>query len=71
MATMGTKTATNTPWDDKFDKSNHLYAFSSESDNIANQINIIHGFVSMILQESQDIDPKFSKVVDKYFWDLV
>ena len=38
---------------------------------INDQIEIIHNFVSKILEESQDLDPRFSKAVDKHFWDLV
>lgn len=39
--------------------------------SINDQIEIIHNFVSKILEESQDLDPRFSKAVDKHFWDLV
>jgi len=50
--------------------SNTDYKFISDNQIIVEQINIIHNFVSLLLRESQDLDPKYSKVVDKYFWDL-
>jgi hypothetical protein len=49
---------------------NSDYKFISDNQIIVEQINIIHNFVSLLLRESQDLDPKYSKVVDKYFWDL-
>lgn len=39
--------------------------------SINNQIKAIHNFVSRILEESQDLDPRFSEIVDKHFWELV
>ena len=44
-----------------------LYKISYFSD----RIDIIHKFVSTLLEESQDLAPIFSQAVDKYFWDLV
>lgn len=61
-------TITNLPVLDNI--SNLNYTFASNHQTIEEQINIIHNFVSLLLRESQDLDPKYSKVVDKYFWDL-
>jgi len=33
------------------------------------QISLI--IVEKLLKESEDLDPKYSKVVDKYFWELM
>lgn len=35
-----------------------------------NQIETIHNFVSTLLDNSEDINPDYSKVVDKHFWEL-
>lgn len=35
-----------------------------------NQIEIIHNFVSTLVEDSEDLDPNFSQMVDKHFWDL-
>lgn len=35
------------------------------------QIEIIYQFASSILDNIKDLDPEFSKAVDKHFWDLV
>jgi hypothetical protein len=65
--TLGTKTALDVSWGEK---SNPYYQFIAVNERIASEVNIIHGFVSKILEESQDLDPRYAKVVDKYFWDL-
>ncbi|MDD8019190.1 MAG: hypothetical protein PHP42_12525 [Bacteroidota bacterium] len=65
MASMGNTTATKMP----FEISD--YQFIDENKKITEQINVIHNVLSILLEESQDLDPKYSKVVDKYFWDLV
>ncbi len=38
---------------------------------ILEQIEIIHQFVSTISENIQDLNPKFSALVDKHFWELV
>jgi hypothetical protein len=68
MDILGTRTTTDSSWEDK---GNPHYQFIKDDEKLISQINIMHDFVSMLLQESQDLDPKYSKVVDKYFWDLV
>ena len=65
MASMGTTTATNM----NFEAND--YQLIDENEKITEQISVIHNFLSVLLEDSQDLDPKYSKVVDKYFWDLV
>lgn len=67
MSISGTTSTTKMSWENKTDFS---YKFVNESQKIAEQIKVIHNFVSVLLQESKELDPKYSKVVDKYFWDL-
>lgn len=67
MVAQGTSLTTYMSWEDS---GNPYYQFIKDNGTIAEQINIIHNFVSTLLQDSQDLDPRFSKVVDKYFWDL-
>jgi hypothetical protein len=64
---MAMSTAMKIPWEDSCKPH---YKFVSDNQIIEEQINIIHDFVSVLLEESQDLDPKYSKVVDKYFWEL-
>jgi len=66
MATLGKRTAIGVTWENV----GNPY-FPIDSQRINNQINVIHDFVSLVLQESQDLNPRYAKVVDKYFWDLV
>ena len=35
------------------------------------QIKIIHTFVSNLLENTEDLDPRISKIVDEHFWELV
>jgi len=44
---------------------------SNDSTPISKQIEIIHDFSAIVLNNIQDIDPDFSLVVDENFWDLV
>jgi hypothetical protein len=37
---------------------------------IGNQIEIIHQFVSLLLEKSENLDPDYTAAVDKHFWDL-
>lgn len=60
--------STQMPWE--LDP-NPYYELLTDRSRISYQIEVIHSFVSKVLEESQDLDPKFAKVVDKYFWDLV
>jgi len=48
------------------------YYFIYEHDSIIlEQIEIVHQFVSKISENIQDLDPKFSDLIDKHFWELV
>jgi hypothetical protein len=69
MRTLGTKTAANMSWDSGVGL-NVTYNVTVENQKIEKQIYVINNFVSMLLEESQDLDPKYSAIVDKYFWDL-
>jgi hypothetical protein len=51
--------------------SNPYYSLISEEQVALHQIETLHKFVSTILDKSQDLNPDFSAVVDKHFWDLV
>lgn len=48
------------------------YYYIDRSDSVVfNQVDIIHKFVSELLENTQDLDSHFSELVDKHFWDLV
>ena len=64
---LGTKTALGTSWGEQL---NPYYQLVVLDKKIASEVDIIHAFVSKILEKSEDLDPKYAKVVDKYFWDL-
>jgi hypothetical protein len=49
---------------------NPYYQMFFESSPLSNRIEIIHKFVSGLLENSKDLDPMFSKAVDNHFWDL-
>ena len=53
------------------DEQDVYYSISVDENMISNQIEIIHNFVSKLAENSEDLDPEFSKLVDKHFWDLV
>lgn len=67
MATARSMSSTDTPWQDT---SSQYYRLFDDNERIINQIGVIHNFVSFLLRESEDLEPKYSKIVDKYFWDL-
>lgn len=67
METTRTMSSTDAPWEDT---GNQYYHFLNDNQRTTDQIGIIHNFVSLLLRESQDLEPKYSKIVDKYFWDL-
>ena len=56
-----------TPWYDP----NPYYIQYHEENLIGNRIEIIHQFVSTLIEKSEDLDPDFTAAVDKHFWDLV
>jgi hypothetical protein len=49
---------------------NPYYTVLTGQEIIRDQIETIHGFVSNILENMQDLDPQFSRLVDEHFWDL-
>lgn len=52
-------------WQDSY------YSVSVNEDVTRNQIEIIHNFVSTLLENAEELRPEFSEMVDKHFWDLV
>jgi hypothetical protein len=49
---------------------NPYYEVVENHDSMNSQIEIIHRFVSTLLENTQDLDPQFSKLVDEHFWEL-
>jgi hypothetical protein len=49
---------------------NPYYQILSEISPLNSRIEIIHKFVSTLIENSKDIDPEFSRAVDKHLWDL-
>ena len=35
------------------------------------KINIINNLVSNLLENTEDLDPRISKIIDEHFWELV
>lgn len=52
------------------DEYNQYYSLLSEEQEAIRQIEIIHGFVSNLIENSEELDPNFAKTVSKHFWDL-
>ena len=50
---------------------NPYYKIFIDEYHLDNQIEIIHKFVSILMEESQNLNPEFSKAVDKHFWNLI
>lgn len=46
------------------------YKLKNKKPTLQDQIEIIQSFVSAILENTQDSDPNFLKLVDEHFWDL-
>ena len=46
------------------------YSLQSQAVQISDQIEIIHNVVSSILEHTEDLDPRISKLIDENFWDL-
>jgi len=55
------------PWYDP----NPYYIQYHDENLIGDQIEIIHQFVSLLIEKSEDLDPDYTAAVDKHFWDLV
>lgn len=49
---------------------NPYYLLRSEEQRVRDQIEILHGFVSNLIEGSEDLDPLFSNTVSKHFWNL-
>ena len=46
------------------------YSLQSQAAEMSEHIEIIHNFVSSILENTEDLDPKISKLIDDNFWEL-
>jgi len=51
--------------------SNDYYRIVSERYHIIEKMDILQGFVSNLMENSKDLDPRFATAVDEHFWDLV
>lgn len=51
--------------------SNSYYIQYNDENLIGDQIEIVHQFVSLLIEKSEDLDPDYTAAVDKHFWDLV
>lgn len=47
------------------------YRVLEETSEVFKKIDAIHSFASNILENIEDIDPEFSKVIDENYWDLI
>jgi hypothetical protein len=56
-----------TPWYDP----NPYYTQYHNGNLIGDQIEIIHQFVTLLIEKAEDLDPDYTAAVDKHFWDLV
>lgn len=48
----------------------NYYTIVDEKSEVSQQIQVIHDFANTLINNLEDLDPKFSETVDKYFWDL-
>lgn len=49
---------------------NPYYTFLGDHEVMREQIETIHGFVSSLLENMQDLEPQYSHLVDEHFWEL-
>ena len=49
---------------------NSYYLMVSEESRIREQIEILHTFVSNLIENSEELDPNFVNTVNNHFWDL-
>lgn len=49
----------------------YYYTFVENQYRIKNQVEVLHNFVSNLIENTEDINPDFSQTVDKHFWDLI
>lgn len=61
---------TNSSWGNTSSKTIELEWAASPTDD-KEKFKLITSFVNTLVKESIDLDPKFSKIVDDNFWDLV
>ncbi len=49
---------------------NPYYTVLEDREVMGEQIETIHGFVSNLLENMQDLEPQYSQLVDEHFWEL-
>lgn len=49
---------------------NDYYTIGNQNKILENQIEIIHNFVSALIENTQELDPRISKLIDDHFWEL-
>lgn len=47
------------------------YKIPNEKNEASKKIETIHKFASNLLENIEDLDPEFSKVIDENYWDLI
>jgi len=52
------------------DFQNPYYSLSRANADFNDQIETIHGLVSKLIENTQDLDPRISKLIDDNFWEL-
>ena len=50
---------------------NPYYEVITNEAKVRGQIETIHGFVSLLIENIEHLSPEFSKTVDEHFWELV
>lgn len=50
---------------------NPYYTLIQGEYRLKNQVEVIHNFVSVLVENTKDLNPDFSESVDKHFWDLI
>lgn len=49
---------------------NPYYTVLEDREVMREQVETIHGFVSNLLENMQDLEPQYSQLVDEHFWEL-
>jgi hypothetical protein len=58
-------------WQVDFGNAQTQYKVTDENIEAIQKIEIIHKFASNLLENIEDLDPDFSKVIDENYWDLI
>lgn len=49
---------------------NSYYTLNTDELRVRNQVEVLHSFVSTLIENSQALEPEYSGTVTKYFWEL-